>query len=106
MHEKAWQKSASIKVSWPQNRLLQGLWEKVERTPRGTKAIRTRGGNHGKASFTIFMDDHVAFFTDFDTAYKFLHGEYNPTTAFGPVYLNSKKRLIITGTLDWSALRD
>lgn len=52
------------------------------------------------------MDDHVAFFTDFDTAYKFLHGEYNPTTAFGPVYLNSKKRLIITGTFDWSALRD
>jgi hypothetical protein len=48
-------------------------------------------GNHLEGGFTLFMDNHLGGFMDFDTQFRFLHEKYFPRIAFGPVYLSGRK---------------
>lgn len=53
--------------------------------------------NHG---FSVFMDDHLAGFTDFEAQFEWLHRTYFPRVAFGPIYLSPIKTHVFTDSLD------
>jgi hypothetical protein len=57
-------------------------------------------GNHLEGSFTLFMNDHLGGFVDFDVQFRFLHEKYFPRIAFGPVYLSGRKTNAFCNSLD------
>lgn len=57
-------------------------------------------GTHGDHAFQVFMDDHAAAATTFEEMFKFLHEEYFPRVAFGPVYLSGHKTVVFGGSLE------
>jgi hypothetical protein len=46
-------------------------------------------GDHGNASFCPFVDDHLGSATDFNAMLGFLHTQYFPRVALGPIYFKS-----------------
>jgi hypothetical protein len=49
-------------------------------------------GDHGEVGFSPFVDDHLGAAVAYQTLFDFLHEQYFPRVAFGPVYLWSSCR--------------
>ena len=64
------------------------------------KAMPTIIGNQGKTAFCLFMDDHIGAGECFQDMFNFLHYEYFPRVAFGPVYLSGHKTYVFTDSLE------
>ncbi len=50
------------------------------------------------------MDDHSAAARDFESMFTFLHEEYFPRVAFGPIYLSGPKTHVFAENLKSSTL--
>ncbi|MCJ1467869.1 hypothetical protein MMC07_006494 [Pseudocyphellaria aurata] len=57
--------------------------------------------DHGDAGFAIFADDHVGAARDFDAMFTFLHSQFFPRCAFGPIYLVPRKTFMFVRELDF-----
>lgn len=66
----------------------------------GIPRMSTLIGNHGDHAFQVYMDDHAASATDFESMFTFLHKQYFPRVAFGPVYLLGHKIMVFVDDLE------
>lgn len=65
-----------------------------------TEAMPSIIGVQDHAAFTLFMDDHMGAATSFEELFKFLHEQYFPRVAFGPIYLAPHKTHVFTDNLE------
>ena len=56
--------------------------------------------SHAKHGFAIFMDDYIAAAESFQALFDFLHKQYFPRVAFGPVYFALYKTYVFINTLE------
>ena len=56
--------------------------------------------HYGNSAFCPFVDDHMGAATSFEAMFDFLHNEYFPRVAFGPLYLSGKKTHMFTDSLE------
>ncbi len=66
----------------------------------GVPRMPTEIGQFDDHAFQIFVDDHAASATDFDSMFTFLHERYFPRVAFGPIYLSGHKTSIFGSNLE------
>ena len=65
----------------------------------GIPRAKTVFGDHGQHAFDVFMDDHAAAGTDYESLFKFLHEIYFPRCVFGPVYLAPSKTYMFSDSI-------
>ena len=66
----------------------------------GVTRLPTLIGDHQNHVFSVFMDDHGASATDYDTLFNFLHTKYFPRCVFGPVYLSGAKTHLFSDSIE------
>lgn len=76
--------------------IVFGPLPQTDKVPRMPKIIDTGD----KASFGLYMDDHLSSARTFADMFKFLHETYFPRVVFGPVYLTGKKTFAFDDKLD------
>lgn len=69
---------------------------KTEDSPRQPTLI----GDHSNVAMAPFMDGHAVSSTGYEVLFQFLHQEYFPRVAFGPIYLITLKTNDFTDDLD------
>ena len=72
----------------------------LPKNSEGIERMPTLIGRFDNHAFQIFMDDHSAAATDFESMFAFLHEQYFPRVAFGPVYLSGPKTKIFAEDLE------
>ena len=72
----------------------------LPKNTQGAKRMPSIIGRFKDYAFQIFMDDHSAAAKDFESMYNFLHEEYFPRVAFGPIYLSGPKTHVFAENLE------
>ena len=70
----------------------------------GNPAFPSIIGDRGDVAFNGMVDDSYGSTTDFETIFKFLHEEFFPRCAFGPLYLKGVKSYFFYPSLEFLGL--